>query len=129
MEEHRATRRRWQKPLRSPEIEGIAITSLKMVASVPCRRATLKRFWPDREALLYATCFAFEPAQVVRLASAPLGWTRPAQSCCWHAQRTCVSIICGTWLPVLLAMHLTRILDSSTSWRNSRSSSLAHFSC
>ncbi|WP_416054665.1 transcriptional regulator [Klebsiella quasipneumoniae] len=36
------------------EIEGIAITSLEMVAErVSCPTSDLKRFWPDREALLY----------------------------------------------------------------------------
>jgi len=36
------------------EIEGIANTSLEMVAErVSCPTSDLKRFWPDREALLY----------------------------------------------------------------------------
>ncbi|MBK4330227.1 TetR family transcriptional regulator, partial [Enterobacter hormaechei] len=35
------------------EIEGIANTSLEMVAErVSCPTSDLKRFWPDREALL-----------------------------------------------------------------------------
>ncbi|WP_420028646.1 transcriptional regulator [Klebsiella quasipneumoniae] len=36
------------------EIEGIANTSLEMIAErVSCPTSDLKRFWPDREALLY----------------------------------------------------------------------------
>ncbi|MCU7507101.1 transcriptional regulator [Klebsiella quasipneumoniae] len=40
--------------IRILEIEGIANTSLEMVAErVSCPTSDLKRFWPDREALLY----------------------------------------------------------------------------
>ncbi|EPY6732721.1 transcriptional regulator [Klebsiella quasipneumoniae] len=40
--------------IKTLEIEGIANTSLEMVAErVSCPTSDLKRFWPDREALLY----------------------------------------------------------------------------
>lgn len=55
------------------EIEGIANTSLEMVAErVSCPTSDLKRFWPDREALLY-DALRYLSQQVDAASSAPAG--------------------------------------------------------
>ncbi len=58
------------------EIEGIANTSLEMVAErVSCPTSDLKRFWPDREALLYDALRYL--SQQVDAGVVSSCWTRP----------------------------------------------------
>ena len=108
------------------EIEGIANTSLEMVAErVSCPTSDLKRFWPDREALLYDALRYLSQQVDAWRRQLLLDDTLSAEQkllARYSALTTCVSIsvtpaVCLSPPAPSIRMPSTRF----TSWRNSRS--------
>lgn len=108
------------------EIEGIANTSLEMVAErVSCPTSDLKRFWPDREALLYDALRYLSQQVDAWRRQLLLDETLSAEQkllARYAALTTCVSNQRYRAACLSPPAPSTRILSTPfTSWRNSRS--------
>lgn len=108
------------------EQQGLATTTLEMLAEkLDVQPSDLKRFWPDREALLY-DCLRYHGQQIDT-------WRRqllldealsPQQNCwhattCWQSTYNTIAIPAACLLPPVASS--LRLITLSTSWPSSRS--------